>query len=68
MKEFINISKKEIEGKTAVEVECAGNMQILSSMLFSAMKKDEQFAELMTLAVAHFYNELYMNEHISRLN
>jgi hypothetical protein len=65
--EYITISKHEIGEKIAVEVECMGSPQTLASMIYSAMKNDEQFANIICNAVAHYEN-IFREERISRLN
>jgi len=65
--EYINISKHEVEEKIAIEVECMGSALTLSSMIYSAMKNDEHFANIICNAVAH-YESIFREERISRLN
>lgn len=65
--EYINISKHEVGEKITIEVECMGSAQTLSSMIYSAMKNDEQFANIIYKAVAH-YESIFREEKISRLN
>lgn len=65
--EYISISKHEIGEKIAVEVECMGSPQTLASMIYSAMKNDENFANIISTAVAHYEN-IFREEKISRLN
>ena len=65
--EYLNISKHEIGEKIQIEVECVGSAQTLASMLYSAMKNDENFANIVCTAVAHYEN-IFREEKISRLN
>lgn len=65
--EYISISKHEIGEKIAVEVECMGSAQTLTSMIYSAMKNDEHFANIICMAAAH-YESIFREEKISRLN
>jgi 1-aminocyclopropane-1-carboxylate deaminase/D-cysteine desulfhydrase-like pyridoxal-dependent ACC family enzyme len=65
--EYLNISKHEIGEKIQIEVECVGSAQTLASMLYSVMKNDENFANIVCTAVAHYEN-IFREEKISRLN
>lgn len=65
--EYISISKHEIGEKIAVEVECMGSAQTLTSMIYSAMKNDENFANIICTAAAH-YDNIFQEKKLSRLN
>ena len=68
--EYINISKHIIKGRPAIEVEFAGNLDTLASMIYSAMKTDDKFAEVVNTAATHYLHRKLCSatDDSSRLN
>jgi len=68
MKDFITIHKEIVHNREAVEVELSGSMNTLASMVYSSMKNDERFAQIVMTAVAHYQNLKLMEDMNNRQN
>jgi hypothetical protein len=68
MKDFITIHKEIVHNREAVEVELSGSMNTLASMVYSSMKNDERFAQIVMTAVAHYQNLKMMEDMNNRQN
>ena len=62
MNDHIHLNKIEVKGKDACETSMYGDVQSLSSLVYSAMKSNEKFAEIVINAASNFVIDIKRQE------